>query len=103
MTRRSASKVADTSIEMRTFFWEGTHTMSEEKFRRVQHIHDTMTSEFCCDRGLVMELVLTELSDEELRVLEKVMQRCREARRREASIEMTAEDRMLEGFQDMVS
>ena len=48
-----------------------------------------------------MNKVLSELPDEELQVMEKVLRRCLEARQIEAAQEMTAEDKMLETLQDL--
>lgn len=93
----------EAEVQVTTFFWEGAHTMTTTRFHRVRQIHAVMTSEFCCDRGLVLEMVLSELADEELRVLEKVIQRCQAARQVEAAEEQTAEDRMLEIFSDIAS
>lgn len=67
-------------IKIMTFFWEKEHLVSDEQFRRVQHIRDTLADEMCCDRGLAMQLVLTELSEAELAVLERLVRRCQEVR-----------------------
>ncbi|MCG8353271.1 MAG: hypothetical protein MI924_36350 [Chloroflexales bacterium] len=58
---------------------------TEAKAARIRSIHDIMASEFSCDRGLVMELAITELPDTEIQLLEKVIQGCQEARQIEVS------------------
>lgn len=54
--------------------------MTDEKFLRVQHIREILANEICCDRGLAMQLVLTEMPEEELQVLEMFARRCQEVR-----------------------
>ena len=75
-----SSNEADQPLKVATFFWEDEHTLTGETFQRVQRIRQTLSEEICCDRGLVLQLVLTELSAAELDVLEMFAQRCREVR-----------------------
>lgn len=90
-------------MKVAAFFWEGEHTMSDATFKRVTKIRDALNSEFCADRGLAMELLMTELSEEELQVLEKVIDRCRAIRDREAASGQTPEDKALEAFENATS
>ncbi len=91
------------TVKIATFFWEGERLMSEEKFTRVQRIHSALASEFCNDRGLVMEMVLTGLADDELAIIEKVTRLCRDIHEGEENEEMTKEDRVMEIFHDAAS
>jgi hypothetical protein len=88
-------------MKVGAFFWSKPHTITDAQFHEAQHIHDVLTAEFCHDQGVVMNKVLSELPDEELQVMEKVLRRCLEARQIEAAQEMTAEDKMLETLQDL--
>ncbi len=71
---------ANQPLKVATFFWEDEHALTAETFQRAQRIRQTLCEEICRDRGLVLQLVLTELSAAELDVLESFAQRCREVR-----------------------
>lgn len=73
----------DQPLKVVTFFWEDERTLASQTFQRAQRIRQALAEEICYDRGLVLQLVLTELSSEELDVLEMLTRRCREVRKLE--------------------